>query len=281
MELVTRLLRAQAPSLADRRPVFEAEGWDNVMFRLGDDLAVRLPRRQLGADLLAVEQRWLETAAAGIGLEVPRHVVIGAPAEGYPWPWSVVTWIAGEAADEEPSGSAQMAGLADALTALHRPAPDDAPISPFRGSPLEGRRDAAEARAARVSELNPEAGRTLWTAWREAAELPAPAPARWIHGDLHPGNLIVRAGRLVGIIDWGDLGAGDPATDLAVAYHLLEDPGDRHAFLNACGADGQTRLRARGWAAHIALALYEAGDPRHDELARRITRRLRQELRPR
>jgi len=132
-EIVRSLLEAQHPDLA-RLPIVEAaSGWDNVVYRVGEDLAARMPRRAMGALLAVHEQRWLAALAPGLPLPVPAPVRIGVPGVGYPWPWSIVPWFHGEeAAHAEPDDWPDTAErLAAFLTALHRPAPADAPVNPY------------------------------------------------------------------------------------------------------------------------------------------------------
>ncbi|NNE68759.1 MAG: phosphotransferase, partial [Rhodothermales bacterium] len=141
VDLVRKLVRGQAPPYLHLEPVFAEEGWDNVVFRMGDTLAARIPRRQIGADLLRAEQDWLDQAAAHLEVDVPRHVFKGQPTDFYPWGWSIVAWVEGHAADIEPLRPDQAGPLARQLRLLHRPAPKDAPFNPFRSTSLLARAD--------------------------------------------------------------------------------------------------------------------------------------------
>lgn len=246
--LVRALLADQHPDLADRslRPL--ASGWDNAMFRLGDDLTVRLPRRALAAELVEHEQRVLPGLAGSLPLPVPVPVRVGRPALGYPWSWSVLPWFPGapatEAAVRDPAAAAAILGAF--VAALHVPAPADAPRNPDRGIPLDGRTDQlAEDLARAGSAVDAARVRARW------AELvvtpPWSAPPQWIHGDLHAANVLVHDGRLAAVIDFGDVASGDPACDLAIGW-MLFDPGPRAVFRSASGADDHTWARARGWA---------------------------------
>src|SRR3954469_14665930 len=110
--LVDRLVRAQHPDLAGSvRPV--ANGWDNALFRLGDRLCVRLPRRRVAVPLLVNEQRWLPLLAGLATAPVPVPVRVGAPGEGYPWPWTISPWYDGLPAADVPA--AARGGIAAAL----------------------------------------------------------------------------------------------------------------------------------------------------------------------
>ncbi len=257
--LVRALLAAQHPDLADLPLAHAGGGWDNEMWRLGTDLAVRVPRRELGARLAEHEQRWLPHLAALVPVTIPAPVRRGAPADGYPFPWSVVRWVTGTPAWRQPVAerSAWAPDLADALADLHVPAPPDAPENPFRGGPLVERDERVRARL----DGTDRAG--LLELWADALSAPTWAgPPLWLHGDPHPANLVVRDGHLAGIVDFGDMTAGDPATDLSTAW-LTFDADGRRAFrerLAARGAvDPATWRRGRGWA--VALASFMAELP--------------------
>lgn len=253
-DLVRRLLRAQHPDLAERPLRLVAHGWDNVLARLGDDLVVRLPRRALAAPLAAHEQRWLPLLMRRLPLPIPVPIRLGVPSADFPWAWSVCRWFEGATAAAEPPVDAEAAAdvLAAFLSALHRAAPPDAPANPFRGVPLVARDDLVRAYLDRVDGHVDRAG--VVRAWEAACAAPAyGARPVWIHGDLHPGNLVVRAGALAAVIDFGDLTAGDPATDVAVAWMLFTPP-VRARFHAALGVDDATWRRAAGNALAHGLA---------------------------
>jgi aminoglycoside phosphotransferase (APT) family kinase protein len=253
--VVRALLAEQFPDLADFELTELAYGWDNAIFRLGDDLTVRVPRRAMAAELVEHEQRWLPTLAPRLPLPIPAPLRAGRPGGGYPWSWSVCPWLPGvvatRAAPDDPLETAATIGAF--LSALHRPAPDDAPANPYRGGPLAERDDVVRQRAAQLSDLIDAP--SVVACWSELATTrPWTGPRLWLHGDLHPANLLVDDGRLSAVIDFGDITAGDPATDLAVAWMLLP-AGVRTAFRAAAGdIDDDTWTRARGWALSLALA---------------------------
>jgi aminoglycoside phosphotransferase (APT) family kinase protein len=239
VELVRRLLAGQHPDLAGQPVEFLANGWDNAMFRLGDDLLVRLPRREPAAQILLNEQRWLPVLAPKIQLPIPAPERTGRPAHGYPFSWSVVPYLPGE-----PAAGADSLDLADAagsvggfLGSLHAPAPPDAPANPFRGVPLADRADAVAANLRLLSDrVDRDAVQRAWSAALAATVYSG--PPRWLHGDLHPANILVSHGRVSGVIDFGDITAGDPATDLAVAWMLL--PLEHHAAFRAAYRSART-----------------------------------------
>ncbi len=252
-DLVRRLLADQHPDLADLAIEPLANGWDNVMFRLGPSLAVRLPRREVAARLLANEQQWLPQLAPHLPLPIPAPTRIGRPALGYPWPWSVVSLLPGRIAWHNPPAWDDAARtLATFLRALHTPAAPDAPANPFRGIPLAARSDVDTKNLHTLGDLvDTPAVRRVRDAALAAPRWPGPPV--WLHGDLHPANILVNDARITGIIDFGDLTAGDPATDLSVAWMLL--PPDHHdTFRTTYKADPHTWTRARGWALALSLA---------------------------
>ncbi|HET9516634.1 MAG TPA: aminoglycoside phosphotransferase family protein [Actinoplanes sp.] len=271
-ELVRRLLAEQHPDLAGLAVRPGAHGWDNVTFRLGAKLAVRLPRRALGATLIKHEQQWLGRIAAGLPLPVPAPLRLGRPGCGYPWAWSVVPWFAGAPAAVAPPADPRAAAvtLAAFLAALHTSAPSDAPANPYRGVPLAAR---DELLTDRLATLGPQVdGAAVRRCWQQALAVPGWAgPPLWLHGDLHPGNILTSRGRLTAVIDFGDLTAGDPAVDLSAAWMLL--PASTHgafrsAYAQAAGYNVNTDVwdRARGWALALSLA-FLGGSADHPPLA--------------
>jgi aminoglycoside phosphotransferase (APT) family kinase protein len=266
--LIKGLLGAQYPVAAGSALFHVADGWDCSVWRLGPDLAVRLPRRSIAAPLVLNEQRCLPGIAdriAPTGVRVPAPVFSGGPTDAFPWPWSIVPWIDGEPGLDvrRTDRGGWVAPLVEALRALRVPAPDDHPRNPFRGVPLAERAAGVSERIRHMRGLMDAAALTaLSDAWE--AGLAAPpwrAAPVWIHGDLHPGNMIAAGGSLAGIIDFGDVTAGDPAYDLAVAW-LAFDARARAAFIEACGPeiDEATWTRARAWAASVALMLLANSD---------------------
>lgn len=262
--LVQALLEEQHPDLAGLPLVEAGEGWDNRTFRLGEELTVRLPRRAASARLIEHELRWLPTFAHHLPLSVPSPIRSGRAGCGYPWAWSVTRWLPGETALVSPPVDEHVAAsdLARFLRALHRPAPRDAPHNPWRGVPLDTRdillHEHLTAIAGRVDHA------TIIDTWeRLRATPPWSAAGVWIHGDLHPGNLFVRDGRLSAVLDFGDLTAGDPATDLSIGWMLLREPA-RSTFRDlTCGAhgwlDADTWTRGRMWALALGVAYLANG----------------------
>ncbi|MFC7545643.1 aminoglycoside phosphotransferase family protein [Plantactinospora sp. GCM10030261] len=265
-DLVRDLVRDQHPDLADRAVRWGARGWDNQLWRLGDDLAVRLPWATGSADaLLRNEYSWVPTLAPRLPLAVPVPQRFGEPSERFPRPWLITTWVPGTPADQAPVTRASVAAesLAAFLTALHQPAPIGAPAGRDRGGPLadhaQGFAHGLASAVERGLIRDPDAVRAVW---HDAVSAPQwTGPALWLHGDLHPANVLTAAGTLCGVIDFGDLCAGDPAYDLAAGWLLLPDD-TADLFLAACQPtpDVATVRRARGWAMARALGGILIGD---------------------
>jgi aminoglycoside phosphotransferase (APT) family kinase protein len=265
--LVQRLLEGQFPewaTLAIER--LATSGTVNALYRLGDDLVVRLPRTDWGIGAVERELRWLPRLAPLLPVEIPVPLAKGSPAEGYPWEWGIYPWLDGE---HPAAGDDALArDLACFVRALHGLDPTGGPPAgrgasltrwdePTRGAlvELEGKIDTDAAAAV----------------WDEALRTPGwSRPPVWIHGDLMPANLLVREGRLTGVIDWGGFGVGDPAVDLMPAWNLLGAAG-RDVFRGELGLDDETWARGRGWALWtglLALPYYEETNPELAENAR-------------
>jgi aminoglycoside phosphotransferase (APT) family kinase protein len=278
LALAHSLLRRQHPDLADLPLTAVAHGWDNSMFRLGRDLALRLPRRGAGARLMLHEQRWLPQLAPRLPLQAPAPLRVGVPDDDYPYPWSVVPWFEGETADLHLPAADQSDVLAAFFSALHQPAPADAPRNPWRGVPLRGRATDFERRAANVRAAGERIPGAVMRIWDQALAAPDDAAPTWLHGDPHPRNVLVREGRLTAVIDWGDLACGDRASDLAGVWMLLDSRASRARVLALLPeVTAATWARARGWAAFFGVLLLDVGlrdDPRMEAIARRTLQRL-------
>jgi aminoglycoside phosphotransferase (APT) family kinase protein len=249
-ELVRRLLAAQLPQWAGlplRR--VRPSGTINAIFRLGDDLSVRLPRIGGPTEPGSKELDWLARLAPLLPVDVPVPLAQGRPGAGYPWFWEVHTWVEGESVPVEEIDAIQAArNLAVVVAAMQRIDPAGAPAG--RGIPL----------ARRDSEFRPWLAlygddAIVTAAWERAVAVPAwDGPPVWHHGDLDVRNWLVRDGRISGVIDWGAMGVGDPACDVMVAWKL-HSAAARDAFRDALPTDDATWERARGWVLSQAVAI--------------------------
>jgi aminoglycoside phosphotransferase (APT) family kinase protein len=287
--LIVRLLEEQAPHLAGLPAMKVTDGWDNAVWRLGHVLAIRITRRAVTVDLHRHEQRWLPVLAPGLPLPVPAPVIVGVPSAQFPWPWSVVPWFEGDVAALAPPLPREARALGAFLAALHVPAPSDVAPNPARGGPLASRQESVAMWAEQSLTSGDEALIAEAVALFNTGLLAATATERvWIHGDLHPRNLLVSQGRLCAVLDWGDVTAGDAATDLAALWWLF-DPGVHDDFWSAYRQVSPALWhRARAWAALFGLSFLTftlPGDPaapdtQAHELGRRQLRRVAAEQRP-
>lgn len=276
-QLVGRLLRSQHPDIA-RLPIRPLDaGWDNAMFRLGDSLAVRLPKRRAAAELIEHEQLWLPQLADRLSLPVPNPNRVGKPSADYPWNWSVLPWIEGVAADlAESVGQAERFALF--LRSLHTPAPANAPANPFRDCPLATKATDLATRFHRLETATDLVAPAIKEIFARAVLAPVDIEQTWIHGDLHPRNILIDRKEISGIIDWGDVTAGDAATDLAAVWMLFASKSDRAKALTHYGNLSTATLhRAKGWAVFFAIILLDTGiidNPRHAAIGRKTLRHL-------
>jgi aminoglycoside phosphotransferase (APT) family kinase protein len=252
-ELVHGLLESQMPSLA-QLPLVIVEPWgtDNAIWRLGDDLAVRLPRIGWAAGQVEREAHWLPQLAPHLPVALPEPVAIGEPTNDYPYRWAVHRWIPGEGAAlermEDPVAFAL--ALAKAVGMLHAVSVTNAPLATNRARPL-GEYDEATRKIIDHAGHLIDAPAAL-AVWEEAlAAPPHQGPPVWVQGDLE-GNCLVRDGRLCGIVDWGSACGGDPAVDVQVVWSPLFTDHSRRAFLDALAVDTHTLARSRGAAIHQA-----------------------------
>lgn len=276
--LIRALLREQHPDLAHLPCVPVDAGWDNIMVRLGNSLCLRLPRRAAAAALIEHEQAWLPGLSKVLPLPIPVPLRVGQPGCGYPWRWSIVPWLAGDAADLTPPAAGEATRLGEFLKALHTPAPAAAPSNPVRGVPLQHAR-GIEERMQRLAAMSPSLVTSdVYRVWQAALAAPIDVGPTWLHGDFHARNVLVNEGNLTGIIDWGDITAGDRATDLAAIWMLFADPEARSRALSSSGLVTQaTYLRAKGWAVGFGVVLLHSGlvdHPRHAAMGEKTLRRV-------
>ncbi|MGH3496610.1 MAG: aminoglycoside phosphotransferase family protein [Nocardioidaceae bacterium] len=251
-------------------------GTENAVFRLGESLAVRMPLRPDAVDSLLREVRWLPVVAKHVSLEVPEVVSVGEPADGYPFPWAVVRWLEGEDAltgrlDSSRETAGTVGGFVAELQGIDTTgAPEPGTDGFDRGLPLVGRDHAFRTALEQCGDLvDVERVRQVWD--DALAAPPWDGPPTWLHADLIPGNLLVRGGRAVGVLDFGTLATGDPAYDVIAAWFLL-DQASRPLFREMVGADEVMWRRGRGLVvsqAVIALPYYLHTNPSMVATARR------------
>ncbi|MFE5919203.1 aminoglycoside phosphotransferase family protein [Streptomyces sp. NPDC056468] len=281
--LVRRLVDTQFPQWAGLPlKLLDPAGSDHVIYRLGEELTVRLPCHAGAIGQARKEFQWLPRLAPHVPLAIPVPVGVGDPDFGYPWPWAVSRWLDGEVATVDALGDSSRAAveLAQFLGALQRFAPEDIPAENSRddltGRPLSDRDRATRVAIAEVDGVFDATAMTeLWN-----AALSAPgwdhSPV-WFHGDFHTGNLLTSGGRLSAVIDFGGLGTGDPACDLMIAFTLMSAD-SRAAFRDALGVDDAAWMRGRGWALATGLNAYASYAAVNPRVAAQTTRQITQAL---
>lgn len=259
-ELVQGLLHEQFPQFDDDECVCVAEGFDNSLWRVGDEHVARLPRREKAVTTVENELRWLPEIAGHGSLKTPLPLLRGVPSERFAWPWSICTWVAGVPGDEvdfDHDGRSART-IASFLRELHTTAPLNAPHNPYRSVALVANSQMFEDRVSLVKDLvDADVARRLFA-------LGAEAPAWrhhsvWLHGDFHPGNVVYQGTSLVGVVDFGDLCAGDPATDLAGGLLLLPLGALEEFFFEYGVTDDATLQRTIGWAVHFGVLMAALG----------------------
>lgn len=279
--LVRQLLDTQCPQWAQLPlKLFEPAGSDHVIYRLGDELSVRLPRRPGHNVGLCKESVWLPQLAPHLPLDIPVHLFVGEPDFGFPFLWSVARRLPGTVATS-------VEGLGDSTEAAHDVAGFLAALQQFKAIDLPpgditedllterpiGDRDLATRMAvAQVSHVFPTAAMTdLWDAALSAPDWDSPPV--WFHGDFHAGNLLTTDGRISAVIDFGALGIGDPACDVAGVFGLLSAR-TRDPFRRALDVDDATWARARGLALAYGLNAYTAYAATNPRIAAQTTRQI-------
>jgi aminoglycoside phosphotransferase (APT) family kinase protein len=255
--LVKRLVEDQFPRWSDLpvTPV-EVDGWDNRTYRLGAEMAVRLPTAAGYAPAVDKEHRWLPILAPSLPVAVPVPLAKGVPGAGYPFNWSIRRWLEGQTAtfDRIDDPCAFAASVGEFVLSLQRIDAADGPRagahSFYRGAPPAYYDDETRrALAALDAHIDTDSASAVWDT---ALEATWSGPPMWFHGDIAGGNLLVREGKLAAVIDFGTSGVGDPACDLVIAWTMFS--GDsRKTFRSVVGQDATMWARARGWALWKAL----------------------------
>jgi aminoglycoside phosphotransferase (APT) family kinase protein len=281
VSLVSNLLAEQHPDLQHLTIYPVDSGWDNTIFRLGEQLCVRLPRRQVAADIIVNEQIWLPLLTDCLPLPIPTPYRLGKPGQSYPWRWSIVPWLAGVTADQKQPHPNQVQRFVSFLRSLHQPAPANAPVNKVRGVPLSQRVASVEERMQRLKTKSNLITPEIEKIWNQALDAPIDVEPTWLHGDLHPQNILVENGIITGIIDWGDITSGDLATDLASIWMLFSDQNIRQQAITKYPNVSQATLqRAKGWAIFFAVVLLDTGlvdNPKHAAIGERTLRHVLQD----
>ncbi|MDH6140727.1 MULTISPECIES: aminoglycoside phosphotransferase family protein [Kitasatospora] len=259
--VVRALLREQRPELADLPVSPAGAGTDNRMYRLGDELLVRLPRTPGNAEAVRKEQAWLPRLAPQLPCRIPELVHRGTPGDAFPLAWSVYRWIDGEvvgpgSVTDWPAFGTDLAATVRRLHAVPlMGATREGELSWYRGGDLQAcdgwvSRCFDECRALEGLDLDIA---QLHHRWQSALALPGPSGGQvWLHGDLKPSNLLVRHGTLHAVIDFGGLSIGFPDAEHAAVWDL--PAAARRAYRDALDLDEATWLRARAWAIAVGVS---------------------------
>lgn len=244
---VRALLEDQFPNWADRRLLRIADsGTDNAIYRLGDDLGIRLPRIHWAKAQIEKECRWLPTLAADLPTPVPVPLAEGRPGHGYPFPWLVYPWLEGTSLDRATVDNWDVVaeGVAEFVLALQHVSPVGGPPPTRRGTPMAQYDEAVESGISQLDGvIDVDRARYIWQSAVEAGDWTGDPV--WVHGDLLPGNILIGKNRLSGIIDWSGAGVGDPACEAMLAWSLPPDA--RRLYRNILELDDATLARGRGW----------------------------------
>lgn len=262
VELVKQLIIEQFPVWSDLeiKPV-KLSGNDNRTFHLGDNMSVRLPSAECYVPQVEKEHKWLPILANKLSLPVSKPLAKGSPSKYYPWPWTINEWIDGESSSKENiSDLSQFAkDLGQFLKEFQSIDANGGPIAGkhnfFRGGDLavydKETRDS-------IDQTKEFFNKDLLTdIWQLALCSKWEREPVWVHGDIAPGNLLVKNGKLCAVIDFGILGVDDPSCDAAMAWTFF-DTNSRNVFKNVLNFDENTWHRARGWALWKALITFTA-----------------------
>jgi aminoglycoside phosphotransferase (APT) family kinase protein len=219
-------------------------GTDNAIFRLGSEMGIRVPRIHWAVQQIDKEYQWLNRLAAHLPVPVAEPLAKGEPGQGYPYPWLIFRWLEGRDLLASPvEDVSQLAReVADFVLALEEVDLSDAPPALSCGGPLA---PADEATRRAIRGLDPETFVRAMKVWDAALEADSwTGPPVWVHGDLFPGNFLVRGGRLAGIVDWSAAGSGDPVCEVMLAWSLPPDA--RAIYREVLAVDEATWARAPG-----------------------------------
>lgn len=266
--LIQHLLQTQIPKLASLELTFLDAGWDNENYRLGKEYIIRLPRRQLAADLILNEINWLPTLQKRLPIAIPAPVFSGQPDAKYPWQWTIIPWVNGRSANLNPPKATEAIPLVKFLKALHQKDPVNAPVNHSRGVHLREKMADLQLRMDRLQSKTNSISPKIHSLLSTALEAPFPNEKYLIHGDLHPRNMIVDTGKITSIIDWGDITDGDMATDLASLWMLFDDKSVRQEALKVYGASLALIQRSIGWAIFFGVILLDTGLVSNEQHAR-------------
>jgi aminoglycoside phosphotransferase (APT) family kinase protein len=279
--LVKRLVASQFPEFSNLEIELLDAGWDNENYRLGSEFIIRMPRRVAASRLILNEITWLPKLKDKLPLNIPAPVRVGVPDKNYPWHWSIIPWFNGESANINLPEEAEVFKLIQFLKELHIKDPKDAPENLYRSIPLVMKNSDVEKRMKILKGKTSLITERIEKNWYEAINETTLTEKYLIHGDLHPKNIIVQEGRIEAIIDWGDITAGDPATDLACLWMLFNQHEICDEALSFYGASRNLIKRSIGWAIFFGTMFLDTGlnsNPGHVRIGESTLKNLDQYL---
>ncbi|MBE7104008.1 aminoglycoside phosphotransferase family protein [Bacillus cereus] len=270
-DLVKRLIGEQFPIWAhlETKPV-KCSGHDNRTFHLGEQMSVRLPSDAAYAPQVEKENKWLPILSKELSLPISAPIAKGNPSEEYPWPWSINKWIEGETVTKQNVRDLNefAMDLGSFLTELQSIDASNGPIAGAHNFYRGGLISVYDEEAREAIENNKDVfdETLLKHLWNLALRSTWACKPVWVHGDIAPGNLLVKDGKLSAVIDFGILGVGDPACDAAMAWTFF-DKNSRNVFKEVLRMGEETWNRARGWGLWKALITYDANRDSNKKVA--------------
>ena len=257
--LVGSLLSQQYPAAANLPRAQIGSGWDNVVYKLGDKLTLRLPRHSSGNSLLQNEQKWLGFLASYLKLPIPAPIFIGKPTQDFPFDWSINPFFEGKELGETIMAENQFTPFTQFLLDLQKISAHGAPSNPVRGVPLASRDEVMKLRMQSVSKEKPRIIEQIRPIWENAVNAKNDTIDVWLHGDLHNFNILEKQNRISAIIDWGDMCAGDRATDYSAIFTLFESKKIQSQCFQTLEASDETISRTLGWALMMGVLFMDWG----------------------
>jgi len=273
-KMVDHLIKQQCPqynTLSLKR--IPSSSTVHALYQLGQQFVVRLPRIQ-ATQGIEKEWAWLKHLSPHLDISISEPIFRGNPSEFYPWPWLISHYYPGitPSFEKQNEHSWLAIALADFLNQFHKiPLIEDAPQS-RRGVPLK---DLDKQTRQEIVSIGDEFDTTkLVKLWQTFSNLSTwEHEPVWVHGDMLPGNILVNHQMISAVIDFSDVGTGDPACDLIIAWALFNKHSRAIFKKHLQNIDENTWLRGKGWALSIAaimLPYYKNSNPDFAELARRI-----------
>ena len=256
--LIKRLLDNQFPELAHLPISFFDAGWDNEMYRLGDELVIRMPRRKVAVELLENERFWLPNLSSILPIDIPTPKHLGSSNADYPWIWNINPWFNGQTANEGKLKEGQSIVIAQFLKTLHVHPSSEILKNDARATLIE-KKASIDVRIAQLKKQTNLITSNIETIWEKAMTADRGYKSKFIHGDLHPKNILVNDGKFEAILDWGDMTHGDVSIDLSCLWTLFEDPKERQMAIDHYQPSQDQILKAKGWAVFMGVLMLHTG----------------------